>query len=64
VLISAEMVIGTGLGLGYGLLQARWNLDYNAAFGSLMLIALTGLAFEKLVFFPAEQRIRNRRGMR
>ncbi len=63
VLISAEMVVGTGIGLGYSLLQARWNLDYEAAFGTVIMIALIGLIFEKLVFYPLELMVRNRRGM-
>jgi len=63
VLISAEMVVGTGVGLGYSLLQARWNLDYRAAFGTVILIAIVGLSFEKLVFYPLEMKVRSRRGI-
>jgi len=63
VLISAEMVVGSGLGLGYSLLQARWNLDYSAAFGALVLIVLTGLIFEQALFYPLEMHVRRRRGL-
>lgn len=63
VLISAEMVVGTGLGLGYSLFQYRWTLDYEAAFGSLLLIALIGLSFERLLFIPVEKRINRKRGL-
>lgn len=62
VLISAEMVVGSSLGLGYNLLQARWNLDYAAAFGALILIVIIGLIIEKSVFYPLEQRIHRRWG--
>ncbi len=63
VLISAEMVVGSGLGLGYSLLQARWNLDYSTAFGALLLIVLTGLLFEQVLFHPLEMHVLRRRGL-
>ena len=63
VLISAEMIVGTGAGLGYSIFQARWNLDYNSAFGSLILIILLGLLIDKVLFIPLEKRLYNRRGL-
>ena len=63
VLISAEMVVGTGLGLGYSLYQSRWTLDYASSFAALMLIVLIGLVLERLAFAPLEARICRRRGL-
>ena len=63
VLISAEMVIGSGLGLGYSLYQSRWTLDYDSAFGILIIIALTGLLIDKFIFSLIENAVRKRRGL-
>ena len=63
VLISAEMVVGSGIGLGYTLMQARWNLDYTGAFGSVLLIAGIGLLFEHALFHPWEKRVLSKRGL-
>jgi ABC-type nitrate/sulfonate/bicarbonate transport system permease component len=63
VLISAEMVVGTGLGLGYSLYQSRWTLDYASSFAALLLIVLIGLILERLVFVPLEERVCRRRGL-
>ncbi|MDW5564044.1 MAG: ABC transporter permease [Methanomassiliicoccus sp.] len=63
VLIAAEMVVGIGLGLGYVLVQARWSLDYEAAFVSILLICGIGLFIEKILFSVAERRVRDRLGL-
>jgi len=55
VLVAAEMIVGTGTGLGYAIVQARWTLDYAAAFVCILLICLVGLATERLVFSPLEK---------
>lgn len=56
VLVAAEMVIGSGTGLGYAIIQSRWTMDYVAAFVCIMVIALIGLSLERLVFLPLEKR--------
>lgn len=32
VVVAAEMVVGSGVGLGYSIIQSRWTLDYSSAF--------------------------------
>lgn len=48
VLVAAEMIVGTGTGLGYSILQARWTLDYVSSFSCILVIVGLGLAVEKL----------------
>lgn len=49
VLVAAEMVVGTGTGLGYSIIQARWTLDYSASFACIGIIVAIGLFFEKFL---------------
>lgn len=63
VLIAAEMIVGVGLGLGYVLVQARWTLDFEAAFVSILVICAIGLLIEKVLFSAAERRLRDRLGL-
>jgi ABC-type nitrate/sulfonate/bicarbonate transport system permease component len=56
VLVAAEMVVGTGSGLGYAIVQSRWTLDYAAAFSCMLVICLVGLAVERLLLLPLEKR--------
>ena len=60
VLIAAEMVVGVGLGLGYAIIQARWSLDFEAAFVCIALICAIGLLFEKGVFAVIERGVTKR----
>lgn len=46
VLVAAEMVVGTGTGLGYSINQARWTLDYTSSFACIAVICGIGLLFE------------------
>lgn len=62
VLVAAEMIVGTGTGLGYSILQARWTLDYPSAFACILVIVALGLGVEKLVFAPLERRTAERWG--
>lgn len=55
VLLAAEMVVGTGTGLGYSIIQARWTLDYNSAFSCIAIICMLGLFFEKVLFKQMEK---------
>jgi ABC-type nitrate/sulfonate/bicarbonate transport system permease component len=57
------MVVGTGTGLGYSIIQARWTLDYAAAFACLLLICLIGLFVERFLFAALERRTIERWGL-
>lgn len=46
VLVAAEMVVGSGSGLGFSIIEARWTLDYTAAFACIMVICGIGLICE------------------
>ena len=63
VLVASEMIVGTGTGLGYSIIQARWNLDYASAFVCVLVICLVGLVVERLVFLPLERRTVERWGL-
>lgn len=63
VLIAAEMVVGVAVGLGYSIFQSRYNLDFTAAFVSIIVICLIGLTIEKLLFVKLEDLVRNRLGL-
>ncbi len=60
VLLAAEMVVGTGTGLGFSIVESRWNLDYSAAFACLVVIALIGMVMEYGLFQPIERRTMKR----
>ncbi|MDD3399074.1 MAG: ABC transporter permease [Candidatus Methanomethylophilaceae archaeon] len=63
VLIAAEMVVGVAVGLGYSIYQSRYNLDFTAAFVSIMVICAIGLTIEKVLFTTLENKLRNRLGV-
>ena len=56
VLVAAEMIVGTGTGLGYSIIQARWTLDYTSAFACVAVICVIGLLVERVVFARLERR--------
>jgi len=56
VLVAAEMIVGTGTGLGYSIIQARWTLDYASAFACVGVICVIGLFAERFVFASLERR--------
>lgn len=56
VLIAAEMVVGTGTGLGYSIIQSRWTLDYSASFACIGIIVVIGLFFEKILLRELEKK--------
>lgn len=60
VVVAAEMVIGSGLGLGYSIIQSRWTLDYTAAFICIGAIVACGLSLE-LIFFAGLEKLTLRR---
>ena len=55
VLVAAEMVVGTGTGLGYSIIQARWTLDYTSSFACIAVICLVGLLTEHLFLRQLEK---------
>jgi len=63
VLVAAEMIVGSGDGLGYAIIQSRWTMDYVGAFVCIALIAAMGLALERLVLVPLERRTVRRWGL-
>ncbi|QLH74661.1 MAG: ABC transporter permease [Methanomassiliicoccales archaeon] len=63
VLIAAEMVVGVALGLGYVIIQSRYDLDYVSAFVSILVICLIGLIVEKTLFTVLEDKIMDRLGL-
>ena len=64
VLVAAEMVVGTGNGLGYAIIQSRWTMDYVSAFVCIIIISAFGLALERLVLLPLERHTLLRWGMK
>lgn len=63
VLVAGEMVVGTGTGLGYSMIQARWNLDYAGAFVCIAIICTFGLLIERGLLLPLERRTIDRWGL-
>lgn len=63
VLVAAEMIVGTGTGLGYSIIQARWTLDYTSAFVCIFVICLVGLFIERFVFISLERHTIQRWGL-
>ncbi len=55
LVVAGEMIVGTATGLGYSILQARWTLDYQAAFACVLVIALIGMIAEWGIFARLEQ---------
>lgn len=58
VLIAAEMIVGSSVGLGYIIIQSRWNLEFPTALAVVLIIAAIGLIVEKVLFQLLENRIR------
>lgn len=63
VLIAAEMVVGTGLGIGYSIELTRDLLDYVGAFACIMVICLVGLFVDRVVLASLERWMRHRLGI-
>jgi len=56
VLVAAEMIVGTGTGLGYSIIQSRWTLDYTSSFACIAIICSIGLLVEQIIFTQLEKR--------
>jgi ABC-type nitrate/sulfonate/bicarbonate transport system permease component len=63
VLVAGEMVVGTGTGLGYSIIQSRWTLDYAGAFVCIAIICAIGLIVERGLLLPLERRTVDRWGL-
>ena len=63
VVVAAEMVVGSGLGLGYSIIQSRWTLDYTSAFVCIGAIVVCGLGIEYSIFAGLERLTLKRWGM-
>ena len=63
VLIAAEMIVGTGLGIGYAIGLTRDLLNYVGSFACITIICLIGLFFDRIVLASLERSIRHRLGM-
>ncbi len=63
VLIAAEMVVGTGIGLGYSIELTRDLLDYTGAFACIAVICIIGLIIDRLVLAGIERGVRRRLGL-
>ncbi len=55
VVVAAEMVVGSGIGLGYTIIQSRWTMNYGSAFVCIGIIAFFGLVVEYGLFRPLEE---------
>lgn len=63
VLIAAEMVVGTGLGVGYSIELTRDLLDYVGAFACITVICLVGLFIDRVILASVERWMRHRLGV-
>ena len=63
VLISAEMVISTGLGIGFAISALRSVLDYVGSFACIAVICAIGLLIDKVIFVNIEKFVRHKLGM-
>ena len=63
VLIAAEMVVGTGYGMGYSIQLSRDMMDYVGAFTCITVICLFGLLMDRGVLAGIERWMRGRLGL-
>ena len=63
MLISAEMVVGVAVGLGFAIQIETSYLDYVTAFACILLICIIGLVIDKLVLANIESYASKRLGM-
>ncbi len=63
VLIAAEMLLGTSIGLGASMELLRDSLDFVGAFGCIVVIVIVGLLLDKVLFSAIEKSMRHRLGM-
>ena len=63
VLIAAEMVVGTGIGIGYSIELTRDLIDYVGAFACITIICLMGLLIDRVILASIERWMLHRLGM-
>ena len=63
VLVAAEMIVGTGVGVGYSIQLTRDLLDYVGSFACITVICLLGLLIDRVILAGVERWIRHRLGM-
>ena len=63
MLISAEMVVGVAIGLGFMISTTSAYLDYVSAFACIILICMIGLIIDKLILANLESYARRKLGM-
>ena len=62
VLIAAEMIVGTGVGMGYSIQLTRDLLDYVGAFACITVICLFGLFLDRVLLASIERWMNRRQG--
>lgn len=62
VLIAAEMVVGTGIGVGRSIELTRDLLDYVGSFACITVICLVGLFIDRVALASVERWMRHRLG--
>ena len=63
VLISAEMVVGVSVGLGYSIKYTSASIDYVTSFACIIMICVIGLIIDKVILANLEQYGRKRLGL-
>lgn len=63
MLISAEMVVGVAVGLGYAIQITTGYLDYVSAFACIILICIIGLVIDNVILANLERYARRKLGM-
>ena len=63
VLVAAEMIVGTGVGIGYSIQLTRDLLDYVGAFACITVICLLGLLIDRVILASIERWMRHRLGL-
>ena len=63
MLISAEMVVGVALGLGFAIHITTGYIDYASAFACIVIICIIGLIIDKVVLEVLENYVRSKLGM-
>jgi NitT/TauT family transport system permease protein len=61
--VGGEMIAATAWGLGFVIFDAKEYLNTDVMLGSLFVIGVLGLGFERLVFQALERRSVGRWGM-
>ena len=62
-LISAEMVVGVSVGLGYTISAATNMSNYVTAFSALALICIIGIIIDRIVLANIEKAVRKKMGL-